>query len=251
MPTIFEAVVPWDATRSATPVQLHGLGCALFEGSGAEHEAQDKPWTIWPLQIHLPGTALLRATWLRDHLPPPPTVASGLIGSLRLGSVSMAATSYTARRATYAELSQSEAVSSREFTFQTPTYFGRNGRLYPFADPVMVLRSLSRRWNEFSPSELSVDTGDVDALLDALLLGHFDLRTNEWPGPQGTVRVGCVGTAIYRLLPTASPRSRLLFAALSACAEYLGAGKETTYGFGVVTSGAPTKETDADDGEWQ
>lgn len=37
----------WPAQPSTR--QLHGLACALFEGDGAAHLGQEKPFAVWPL----------------------------------------------------------------------------------------------------------------------------------------------------------------------------------------------------------
>jgi hypothetical protein len=50
MPTLIELRL--KATWPVRPDvrQMHGLACALFEGEGAEHFGQEKPFAVWPLR---------------------------------------------------------------------------------------------------------------------------------------------------------------------------------------------------------
>src|ERR1035441_2222344 len=89
MPAIVEMRLRPSRPLEPTTRQLHGLACAVFEGTySASHVGQDKQFTIWPLNPD-PDGWLLRAAWLPPGLP---HSVLAVCGQLRIGSVTCAVT---------------------------------------------------------------------------------------------------------------------------------------------------------------
>jgi CRISPR-associated endoribonuclease Cas6 len=81
MPALMHVVL--DSPRVVVhPKWLHGAACELFERSGTDHRAQDKPFSVGPVR-GIPGGALWRLGWLADFPPP------DLAGVVRFGRCSM------------------------------------------------------------------------------------------------------------------------------------------------------------------
>src|ERR1039457_6184968 len=89
MPAIVEMRLRPSRPIEPTTRQLHGLACAVFEGTySASHVGQDKQFTIWPLNPD-PDGWLPRGAWLPPGLPPS---VLAFCGQLRIGSVTCAVT---------------------------------------------------------------------------------------------------------------------------------------------------------------
>ena len=227
-----------------TPHQLHGLACTLLEGDGADHTGQNKPWTVWPLRAAPASTVrsrepgreplVLRMTWLPDD--DPPLVAGALPDQVRLGSRFATVLDARTRQASYAQLMDAPPARRAELTFHRPTYFSRSGRNLPLPDPVLVVASLARRWNEFCPGDLRLPEGEVTQLRRAVMLADFSGHTERVDRDPTATRSGFVGEATLTLPRSCSDGVARRFAALCTAAEHLGVGAGTTSGFGVVTA---------------
>lgn len=68
--------------------QLHGLACALFEGDGAGHAGQDKPFAVWPLWPLRPASGGWRMSG-RGGPPGCPPACPRQVRSRRTGSASV------------------------------------------------------------------------------------------------------------------------------------------------------------------
>ncbi|MGH4014473.1 MAG: CRISPR system precrRNA processing endoribonuclease RAMP protein Cas6 [Pseudonocardiaceae bacterium] len=88
----------------------------------------------------------------------------------------------------------------------TPTYFSRNGRTVPLPDPVLVLRSLTQRWNTFAPAGLAIDDTLGKALLATALLTDADLHTVRVQVGRDAWQTGFVGDTETRPHPHRIPR---------------------------------------------
>jgi hypothetical protein len=78
MPMVIELQLKASWPGQPGTRQVHGLACALFEGDGADHLGQDKPFAVWPLS-HAPAGSRhdwqWRAAWLPARLPPATVLA--------------------------------------------------------------------------------------------------------------------------------------------------------------------------------
>lgn len=254
MPMVVDVTLLAEPSLRPTPHQLHGLACTLLEGEGADHTGQDKPWTVWPLRVATPATVpdqgrsttgkrnhgsasvelVLRLTWLTDGTPP--LLDRPLPDRLRLGSRFATAVAARTHQTSYALLADVPPARRAELTFHRPTYFSRSGRNLPLPDPLLVVRSLARRWSQFCPDDLVVPDADAAELRRSVMLTDASVHTERVDrGPTGT-RSGFVGQATLTLPRSCPDRTARWFGALCAAAEYLGVGADTPSGFGVVTA---------------
>ena len=235
MPTLIEMHLKATWTVRPDTGYLHGLACALFEGDGADHEGQRKPWTTWPLR---PGASPeeweWRAAWLPDTIPPASALA---VDVLRVGHVSCVVTESRQRRVSHAALVGGPPLTQALVTFASPVYFSQNGTDTAAPDPRLIVGSWRRRWNTSLPDgdPLAISDTEGTQLTRLLTLGAFDLRTERRDNGHGRDRLGFTGTAALHLARTAPTASRKVFGALARFASYCGTGAQTTHGFGATT----------------
>jgi CRISPR-associated endoribonuclease Cas6 len=237
MPTVIDMQL--KATWAVEPKTdfLHSLACALFEGEGAEHYGQDKPFTIWPLNPAPGGSAgewVWRVTWLPDDPPPSQALTADV---LRVGHVSCAVTESVHRRVTHARMAAGPGLTSVMLTFRSPTYFSHNGSSVVIPDPRRIVGSWRRSWDS-SLSEvgpLSIDEHTWRNTHPAIHLAEFDLRTERRDSGYGYDRSGFTGSAVLRLDKKAPASARAVLGTLARFAEYCGTGSQTTHGFGATT----------------
>jgi CRISPR-associated endoribonuclease Cas6 len=248
VPTVTEVTLLAEPSLRPTPHQLHGLACTLLEGVGADHNGQDKPWTVWPLRAAGPTTSdpaapllsapsvplVLRLTWLPDDQPPP---VSGLLpDQVRLGSRFATVASSNTIQTTFGQLADVPPARRAEMVFHRPTYFSRSGRNLPLPDPVLVVASLARRWNRFCPQELAIPDADVGVLRRTVMLADVAGHSERVDRDPTAIRSGFVGEATLTLPRSCPTSAARWFAALCSAAEFCGVGAGTTSGFGVVTA---------------
>src|ERR1035441_2611544 len=141
MPAIVEMRLRPSRPLEPTTRQLHGLACAVFEGTySASHVGQDKQFTIWPLNPD-PDGWLLRAAWLPPGLP---HSVLAVCGQLRIGSVTCAVTDLAFRPAFHTDLASGPPLTEAQLTFRSPTYFTQNGTHVVLPDPPPISRSPAR-----------------------------------------------------------------------------------------------------------
>jgi CRISPR-associated endoribonuclease Cas6 len=232
MPAIVELRLRPDRPIEPTTRQLHGLACALFEDTAdAEHQGQEKPFSVWPLR-QVPGGWLLRTAWL-PHGFPQRVLAS--CGQVRLGPAVCTVTDVALRPVTHAELASVPAIDGIRLTLLSPAYFSQNGTYVTQADPRLIAGSWRRRWNASLPpqSGLAVDAGLWRDIHLALHITGSGLHTET--GDTGyRPQAGLVGTATLRLETGATPEARRAFGTLARFAEYCGTGAQVTHGFGAT-----------------
>jgi CRISPR-associated endoribonuclease Cas6 len=242
MPVIVELRLRPKAARSSrglepepTTRQVHGLACALFEGSRSgelAHAAHDKPFTIWPLRP-APGGWLLRGAWLPSGFPQSVLAASG---EVRLGPTVCTLTDLALRTVTHDELADLEQADGARVTLLSSTYFSQNGAYVTEADPRLIVGSWRRRWNASLPPEDGGLTIDDDLWRDIHLALHLTGQGIRLE-PRDTgyrQQAGMVGTLTLRLETAAPPAVRQAFGALARFAEYCGTGAQVTHGFGAT-----------------
>ena len=113
-------------------------------------------------------------------------------------------------------------------------YFSRNGRDHPIPDPVLIVGSLTRRWNSWAPTALSVPDELRERLCAAVLLADMQGGTVTAPVTADRDQVGFTGTARLGLLRRSDPDVGVAFGALMRFAELAGVGAQVTHGFGAV-----------------
>ncbi|WP_405526738.1 CRISPR system precrRNA processing endoribonuclease RAMP protein Cas6 [Streptomyces canus] len=216
--------------RPATPAQLHGLACTLFEGTGADHTSHNKPFTVSPLLNGPdPHTAELCLGWLDDTNPPPPTLPT--THRIRLGSQFLTVHHADFEPAPYQDLLNAPPASRADIAFLSPTHFTDAGRSIPLPDPRLVYQSLLRRWNHHAPRPLPESS--AAGLFDSLLLTAHDTATTAVTLGPGR-RTGFTGTVTYALHHHADTPTRHAFTALTRFAAVAGIGAQTTHAQGYV-----------------
>ncbi|MFH1725978.1 MAG: CRISPR system precrRNA processing endoribonuclease RAMP protein Cas6 [Elusimicrobiota bacterium] len=120
------------------------------------------------------------------------------------------------------------ARSVYRLDFRTPTAFKMGDAYYPFCDPGLVLSSLNRRWNAFSPDQLPELT--ADDWRRALRLVRFRGRTKLFRLKAGEIP-GFVGCAWISLADASKKDSARRLLGLASAA---GVGIKTGMGMGQV-----------------
>lgn len=245
-----ELTVKLRAARPLRPDtrQLHGLACALFEGTdSAVHDDHDKPFAVWPLlplacEAADPRASgdlwVLRAGWLPDGPPPAWTIAPA---ELRVGSVTCPVAETSHRAVSFSELAAGSACDLVRVTFRSPTFFAHNGTDVLIPDPRLIVGSWRRRWNASLPADSALAVAD-DAwrqILQAILLADYDLKTQPRDSGHGRERVGFTGTATLRLTRDAPSEARHVLGALARFATFSGTGAQCTHGFGATSADMP------------
>lgn len=221
-----------SAERPVSPAQLHGLAATLLEGTGTDHHAQHKPYTISPLlAAPRPGTAVLRLGWLPDDPRPDLDLLTG--HTARLGSQFFTVTDATEEFTPYPLLCQTAPARRAVLRFLSATYFSRSGRWYPLPDPTLLYGGLARRWNLFAPPYAHLDEPQEKELLTSLVLSAHDIASRPVDLGAGS-RIGFTGHAAFTLLGEPPPPLAQLFTALSLFATAAGIGAQTTHGLGTV-----------------
>ncbi|MGH4018053.1 MAG: CRISPR system precrRNA processing endoribonuclease RAMP protein Cas6 [Pseudonocardiaceae bacterium] len=228
------------------PAHLHAAACGLLEPPDADHTAQRKPFAVGA-PVTEQGFVMWRLGWLPDRALP----AAWPPQRLRLGGSTCQVFDAQTRHQPFAALAASRPVTQCLVRFLTPTYFSRNGRDVPLPDPVLILRSLTQRWNTFAPAGLTIDDTLSKELLATALLTDADVHTVRVQVGHDAWQTGFVGDTELALTRTASPDVGAVFTALLRYATVAGVGARTTHGFGEVSPQPPderprTRHTDAD-----
>lgn len=220
------------------PAHLHAAACGLLEAPDADHTAQHKPFALG-VPVAKQGTVTWRLGWLPDLALPagwPPQ-------ELRLGGYTCRVVQAQAQHQPFAALTASPPSTRGRVRFVTPTYFSRNGRDVPLPDPVLVLRSLTQRWNAFAPAGLTIDDTLGKALLSAALLTDAAVHTVRVQVGRDAWQTGFVGDTELALTHAASPDVAAAFTALLRYSTVAGVGARTTYGFGAMSVDLPDEHS--------
>lgn len=227
MPTTIDLVLDRKIAHH-TPDQLHGLACSLLEGARADHQSAHKAFTVWPLR-QSPTGQVLRLTLLGAGNQ----TGHPLTTRLRLGSQIFGVAERQDLYTPFEALFDTPPRSSVTLSFETPTYFSRNGRDLPLPDPVLVFGSLARRWNLYVPQHLRFDDDSVRALTKSIVLTDARIDVVAAKAAHRMHRAGFIGTASFEVIEKGRATEAIL-GVLSNSAEYLGVGAQTTRGFGVT-----------------
>jgi CRISPR-associated endoribonuclease Cas6 len=134
----------------------------------------------------------------------------------------------------YAELAQTPAAHRVKIEVLTPLYFSRNGRDHPLPDPLLVVQSLTQRWNAHAPEPLAIPDAERRDLTATVYLAAMTGGTHTLALPGNRDQTGFVGTVQLALTRDAATHTARLFAALTRFANIAGIGAQTTHGFGAV-----------------
>ena len=236
MPSIIELRLQASWQVRPDSRQLHGLACALFEGNGADHLGQDKPFTVWPLREAPAGAGYdweFRAAWLSGS---PPPVAVLVAECLRHGHVTCTVAEARRRTVSCAQLAAGGPVRALRVEFSSPAYFSQNGNSVVVPDPRLIAGSWRRRWNKYLPDGHALAISD-DAWRDthrALTLAEFDLRTERRDSGYGHDQAGMTGWLSLRMAGNSTPESARVLGTLARFAEFCGTGAQTAHGFGAT-----------------
>ena len=242
MPTLIEATLRAERPLRPDTRQLHGLACALFEGSEFPgHEGHDKPFAVWPLR---PEAGVKEqawtfcGAWLPGGAPPPAAIAPA---EVRLGSIRCQVAEITHRSVPRAALTSGPPLGAADLLFCSPTYFSQNGTDVVLPDPRLIAGSWRRRWNATLPEgdALRIDDAAWRETHPAIRLAEFDLRTQRRDSGRGRHRAGFTGAAALRLDRGAPAAARAVFGALVRFAGFCGTGAQTTCGFGATRVSVP------------
>lgn len=230
MPAEFLLRLEHHGVLLPTPDQLHGAACALLEQGAGLHTAQDKPFTAAVGQAQ--HASVLRLTWLSDGGAP----AMAQVPSVRLGRTTARVSDLHVTSVTYEELHASPATRAVALSFRSPLMFRRDGRVVPLPDPVLIVQSLSRRWNRFAPPHVALPPEVLAELRQQIHLRRFEGRTETALHVHGTAATGFVGEAVLGLPANTSESAACALSTLSTAAPFLGCGASTTRGFGLVVA---------------
>lgn len=210
---------------------LHALACTFFEQSDADHDADNKPFTVRLAQPTPAGTRLTLA-WLRDD-PPPATVVPT---ALRLGPRHVDVIAFRADKTPLNTLGGTSTAHRIHFEVTSPTKFRHNGSDYPLPDPYLTYAGLARRLHVLSPN--SVDVNLARSLARSIVIYRHDIHTEAFTW-HGSPSAGFTGSVTFGI-PTTSPLdSRRLFIKLTHFATIAGVGHGTTHGLGAVQLAKP------------
>lgn len=228
MPGTIELDLDGPDPAEAYPARLHGAACALLELPATDHRAQQQPFTVRPLVVGRSG-AHWRLGWLPDGRPPLRNTET-----VRFGPIFRRVRRSAVATSSFAQLAGSGCACTVDLRMVSPTYFSRNGRDHLLPDPVLIIDSAVRRWNQYAPPDFQVSESEHRALRSRIVLTDFVGRTERGPVTFTTQQTGFVGTVRLALPRSAERGSRYLLAALMRFLGVAGVGAQTTHGFGAV-----------------
>lgn len=209
------------------PARLHGAMCTLLEDLDADHGRQHKPFAAGPLRDAEEGTRW-RIGWLGEQQPPQ------LPDSVRFGDVSCPVRGVQYESVGYAGLAQTKPARHAQIETLSPLYFSRNGRDHPLPDPVLIVRTLTQRWNAHAATALAIPEETLHALTDTVILHDMAGETVRTPVSATMKQIGFLGTVRLGLTKAADRDTQTLFAALMRYATMAGIGAQTPHGFGAI-----------------
>jgi CRISPR-associated endoribonuclease Cas6 len=245
MPTRFRiAFEPLRAfSRPVVPADIHRLACYLLEPPGRDaHEHSDKNFSVMPLMTddevgalvgHQPDTIAIEICQLDDD----PSAAERLQFKLderpNLGlDHPLRCVELNTSTQTFAQLARGTPAHAADVEFLSPTHFSRSGLRYCLPDPMLVHRSLTRRWNSALPegSPLAISEESIRSVNAAVVLTELDVVSVA----SGRRPDGFVGRVRFEVLGAAALGVPAVFAALWRFAAFSGVGALTTQGYGAV-----------------
>jgi CRISPR-associated endoribonuclease Cas6 len=205
---------------------LHAIACSVFERPDAEHDANEKAFTV---RTGPRGPRTISLTWLDDRNVPavrPPKLI--LVGDEKIPLADVRESAYG-----YHEIEAGPITTELGFTVSTPALFRHNGHNYLLPDPYITFASLARRYRIYRP-----ETGPGDDLIRELgrtimVAGHR-IRTERFSW-HGRTDSGFTGEVRFTLGAEAGRQAREAFGRLGAFAQIAGIGRGTTHGLGATT----------------
>lgn len=241
MPVAVEIDVAAPSFIEVPDHRLHAIACALAQEDGDDHTAPSKPWSVWPFRDVRsaglpPGTVRLRLrlNWLDDQRLPA-GLGKALPASLRLGKYRCRVARRSYEISTYRSLARGPGLERARLEFHRPVFFRHNGRTGDRIGANLIVGSLARRWNRFSPVDEHLADDVVRALKAVTFIDSVDLRAADVAFAGRSQAWGAVGEVTLGL-----PSDHALsgaFGTLMRASEFLGVGAGTTSGYGVVMLG--------------
>lgn len=233
--------VPSGSDRRVSGTDVHRLACYLMEEPGVgAHERQIKDFAVWPPVLvgnDSSGVDLLelRLTWLAHERFDRARLLRRLGEHPNLGlDVPIAVESHSIMESTFAGLVTLPGSPTQKVLFLTPTTFSRNGRDYPFPDPVLLHQRLIARWNAHAGAvpQFAIDDAVARSICSKVVVTAHSIQTAVVEAP--VARTGFVGTVEFALGGRSTADEQRVFAALWRFAEFSGVGSGTTYGLGAI-----------------
>lgn len=244
--------VPRGSDRRVSGTDVHRLACYLMEQPGVgAHERQVKDFAVWPpvfVGSDASGADLLelRLAWLAHERFDRARLLRRLGERPNLGlDVPIAVESHSITESTFAGFVTQPGSPSQKVMFLTPTTFSRNGRDYPFPDPVLLHQRLIARWNDHAGAvpQFAIADQVARSICSKVVVTAHSIQTAVVEAP--VPRTGFVGSVEFALRGRSSGDELRVFAALWRFAEFSGVGSGTTYGLGaieLVTDSGPADE---------
>lgn len=125
---------------------------------------------------------------------------------------------------------------SLDFTSPTAFSFGRKAwgrKVVPLPDPILVFRSLWKKWNTFTLPELALDETLLEYVAENVVVKRYQLETKMQHFSRSP-QVGFLGHVTYKLMGRGEGADllRRLLNLLADFAFYSGVGYKTTQGMG-------------------
>lgn len=172
----------------------------------------------------------LTITLLRDELFP--FLSEGIIlgRKLNIGGIKITGRKIVSlKHKTYEELvEEGKATKDFLFYFKTPTTFKKGDADYPVPEPVLIFKSLLKRWNSYSERKFQLSS---EKLRKTLQIGGLWIRTRKLPVSQNAKLTGFTGRVFINARTEDEDTLRKLHT-LSLFAEFSGIGRKVTMGFG-------------------
>lgn len=229
-----DGIGPGDARLE----HIHAAVSRWFDDSTAEHNANDKPYSVSPLteghQRRLGVEIGTLTGWAEERLSTATrkgrTIRLGPTRHPLLGAVLLHQTSWD-------RLAQPTGGRRWRLTFATPTTFRSGDRSSPLPHVPTILTGLARAWDVWSgqpkwqrdPKTIAAAwVSDLDLTNDIVTLWRRNPRNNQrtsvlLSGALGTIEIRCD-----------SPEAARVVEPLLRLAEYSGVGSQTGKGLGVT-----------------
>ncbi|WP_457754994.1 CRISPR-associated endoribonuclease Cas6 [Thermovibrio ammonificans] len=228
-------------TRELKPKHIHGL---FFQMIGEEtgeffHKGAVKPFTLFCRELFKEKETTrklhLEINVLKPELFGPIAKELTLNAFKRELKVGGKRADFTGFKVTEAE-SYKELMKlppEKDFTlqFKSPTSFKRGNYDYPLPDPTLIVKSLTRKWNTFSPDKVPVEV--AKKLGNSLVPSGCWIKTQKVELSDRAKITGFRGR-VFLYLPEEEREIKRWANALFNFAKYAGVGRKTTMGFGKV-----------------
>jgi CRISPR-associated endoribonuclease Cas6 len=124
-----------------------------------------------------------------------------------------------------------DGISRLQVRFETPTSFRRQGVQLLFPEPQLMIESLMRRWEQYSP--VPIPKEETAGISECMRVSQYDLSTSAISFDRYVI-MGFRGEVHITVAKGVEPFVQGVVQALLSFAEYAGIGYKTTMGMGQV-----------------